>query len=563
MSSPLFGLRRRRSLLHHSNSSALSSKATASSFAVVSPILGPMDSIPSPTNDELLHDGEVDDAQSTSDTDSESSDADPDLGEDGEDGDGATNNGGTSHRPSAALNEGERGSGNEIRVENGNGSTKSSPTPKRHVRINSPPRVDTQVPHRRPTRNDPPSPTSQNRRAWYEFDLAVVVALVSPIGSWLTGGDHVKNLLLVSLLIFYLHQVVEVPWSLYHACRARHKIAAHSAGAPTKSAASALLSLELFFLALTVLSPLFGALLLRIVGNAIVGPDALSWFNVTLFVLATGLRPWRHLVDRVAGAAEEMQGIVCEGACGGRCQSPSETEEQQRLEEQRAQQSDILLHRLEAMEAELSKLKTRMSVRQDELYDYVDEAVDAVDRRVTDTESRLVRTMHDVDEVGAYIRHWGRSYSATYLDILPKWIARTLALPFSSQNQHSPSANGKKEHIQQQHHHHHSGSSANTLRTVSYKSATNHVTTPYSSMYASPNGSTATIYSKKLEPIPEEDSSPPPPTPHANGISSPTIIRSSDVPPSNPIEFIGSLVFLPFRIVRGVVSWSTGYVYGP
>lgn len=145
-------------------------------------------------NDELLHDGEIDDAQSTSDTESESSEADPDLGEDGEDGDDTTNNGGASRRPSAALREGERESGNEIRVGNGNGSARTSPAPKRHVRINSPPRVDTQVPRRRPTANDPPSPTSQNRRAWYEFDLAVVVALVSPIGSWLTGGDHVKNL---------------------------------------------------------------------------------------------------------------------------------------------------------------------------------------------------------------------------------------------------------------------------------------------------------------------------------------------------------------------------------
>lgn len=356
------------------------------------------------------------------------------------------------------------------------------------------------------------------------------------------------------------HSYSTVPWSLYHACRARHKLAAHAAGVSTKSAASALLSLELFFLALTVLSPLLGALLLRIVGNAIVGPDALSWFNVTLFVLATGLRPWRHLVDRVAGAAEEMQGIVCEGACGGKCQSPSETEEQQRLEEQRAQQTDILLHRLDAMEAELSKLKTRMSVRQDELYDYVDEAVEAVDKRIGDAEQRLVRTMHDVDEVGAYMRQWGRSYSATYLDILPKWIARTLALPFSSQNHPSSSSNRKKEHVQQ---HHHSGSSANTLRTASYKSATNHGTTPYASVYASPNGSTTTVFSKKLEPIPEEDPYPPPPTPRVNGISFPTIIRSSDVPPSSPIEFIGSLVFLPFRIARGVVSWSTGYVYGP
>ncbi|KAF4590509.1 hypothetical protein EYR38_009810 [Pleurotus pulmonarius] len=515
----------------------------------VSPVLGHnvVESVQSPMDDEQDNENESDNSTSELDTESESSEAD--LGEDGEDGDGKAS-GVPGHRPSTTSNGRGDGKGNGSSANYGNGNGHTSFPDKRRVRINSP-HVDTQVPHRRPTRSDPQSPTSPSRRAWYEFDLAVVVALVSPVGSWLTGGDHVKNLLLVSLLIFYLHQVVEVPWSLYHACRARHKVAARSADASTKSAASSLLALELFFLALTVLSPLLGALLLRVVGNAIVGPDALSWFNVTLFVLATGLRPWRHLIDRMAGAAEEMQGIVCEGACGGRCQSSSEIEEQTQLEEQRAQQTDILLHRLEAMEAELAKLKTRMSVRQDELYDYVDEAVEVVDKRIGDAEQRLVRTMHDVDEVGAYVRHWGRTYSATYLDILPKWIARTLALPFSIQSQPTSSVDRKQEHI---HHHHHSGSSANTLRTASYKSTTNHGTTPYASVYASPNGSTATVFSKKLEPIPEEDSYPPP---------APTIIRSSEVPPPTPLEFIGSLAFLPFRIVRGVVSWSTGYVYGP
>jgi hypothetical protein len=67
------------------------------------------------------------------------------------------------------------------------------------------------------------SPMSPRSRAWYEFDLAVVVALVSPIGNWLTGGDHIKNLLLIALLIFYLHQIIEsalyLSWSLHHAKR--------------------------------------------------------------------------------------------------------------------------------------------------------------------------------------------------------------------------------------------------------------------------------------------------------------------------------------------------------
>ncbi|KIN98851.1 hypothetical protein M404DRAFT_10493 [Pisolithus tinctorius Marx 270] len=46
-------------------------------------------------------------------------------------------------------------------------------------------------------------------KAWYEFDLAITVALVSPVGNWLTGGDHVKNVMLLLLLVFYLHQIIE------------------------------------------------------------------------------------------------------------------------------------------------------------------------------------------------------------------------------------------------------------------------------------------------------------------------------------------------------------------
>jgi hypothetical protein len=49
----------------------------------------------------------------------------------------------------------------------------------------------------------------ESSKGWYEFDLSVILALVSPIGNWLTGGDHVKNILLILLLIFYLHQIIE------------------------------------------------------------------------------------------------------------------------------------------------------------------------------------------------------------------------------------------------------------------------------------------------------------------------------------------------------------------
>ena len=74
-------------------------------------------------------------------------------------------------------------------------------------------------PHRRRSRDDS-SPTTRSR-AWYEFDLAVVVALVSPVGNWLTGGDHIKHLLLIVLLILYLHQIIESTIAIFISPKAR------------------------------------------------------------------------------------------------------------------------------------------------------------------------------------------------------------------------------------------------------------------------------------------------------------------------------------------------------
>ncbi|KAJ7787548.1 hypothetical protein B0H14DRAFT_2952955, partial [Mycena olivaceomarginata] len=68
--------------------------------------------------------------------------------------------------------------------------------------------------------HDTPAP-----HPWYKSSVPVLLALAPPIGNWLTGGDHVKDLLLLLLLVCYLHQIVEVPWSLYHAARPRRPTA--------------------------------------------------------------------------------------------------------------------------------------------------------------------------------------------------------------------------------------------------------------------------------------------------------------------------------------------------
>jgi hypothetical protein len=54
-----------------------------------------------------------------------------------------------------------------------------------------------------------PVTKKKESRTWSDLEWSMIIALVSPVGNWLTGSDHVKHLFLLLLLIFYLHQLVE------------------------------------------------------------------------------------------------------------------------------------------------------------------------------------------------------------------------------------------------------------------------------------------------------------------------------------------------------------------
>ncbi|KAI0698266.1 hypothetical protein BC835DRAFT_678827 [Cytidiella melzeri] len=156
----------------------------------------------------------------------------------------------------------------------------------------------------------------EKSRSWTDLNLSIIVALISPIGNWLTGSDHVKHLCLLLLLIYYLHQLIEIPWQLYHKSRTRPSVvqrlrkgvngvedaAYHTAAV----ALSELRSLELFYLGLSVLAPFLGSHLIRHIFTAM-EVDSLSWFSQTLFVLATGVRPWAHLIERLQQRTNDLQ----------------------------------------------------------------------------------------------------------------------------------------------------------------------------------------------------------------------------------------------------------------
>ncbi|KAF9522488.1 hypothetical protein CPB83DRAFT_871970 [Crepidotus variabilis] len=254
----------------------------------------------------------------------------------------------------------------------------------------SPLKVDTST-LRSPRSSREHTPMSPKSRAWYEFDLAVVVALVSPIGNMLTGGDHIKNLLLIVLLIFYLHQIIEVPWSMYQKARPRNR-AFHmppvEPGTPewryAQIASSELQKWELFYLGLTFLSPLVGAFLLRYSTASILGDEAVSWFSTGLFVLATGVRPWSHLVDRLNKRTDELHEFV-------HYPSPTRTASEE--------QHTILEARVEQIEKALSKLKMRTARTSEDLLDYMNDNLEDVVRSLKKQERKMDKCEGRVKEV--------------------------------------------------------------------------------------------------------------------------------------------------------------------
>ncbi|EAU87403.2 hypothetical protein CC1G_02162 [Coprinopsis cinerea okayama7 len=231
----------------------------------------------------------------------------------------------------------------------------------------------------------PRSPASS--KTWYEFDLAVVVALVSPIGNWLTGGDHIKNLLLVVLLIFYLHQIIEIPWTLYQKARPRRRglpLPPASTDSPKTRyahlAATELRRLELFFLFLTLVSPFLGALLLRYGTASVLGDAAVSWFSTGLFVLATGMRPWRHLVDRLQTRTAELHDFIHYPEMCFNSEDAKESEKRHRQErQQQIMQEEIaeLRRKVEKLEKGVKKMRGEVVHCNEELAEYVESGMAA------------------------------------------------------------------------------------------------------------------------------------------------------------------------------------------
>ncbi|KAG2078631.1 hypothetical protein BDR04DRAFT_1087102 [Suillus decipiens] len=219
----------------------------------------------------------------------------------------------------------------------------------------------------------------ESNKGWYEFDLSVVLALASPIGNWLTGGDHVKNILLILLLIFYLHQIIEVPWSLYHLSRPKRR----SPDIPSRQtseqhpyhdiASSELRKLEIFYLLLTILSPLLGVAILRVVILSVAGPEAISWFSTSLFILATGMRPWKHAVERLRQRTKDLHTVIH--------YPPASSPDMQ-------SQIEALTVRVVELETQLKECNDTMKVLTEDVFDHVEGAVEGLEKSMRKQERK-------------------------------------------------------------------------------------------------------------------------------------------------------------------------------
>ncbi|KAK0219043.1 hypothetical protein IW262DRAFT_1074944 [Armillaria fumosa] len=124
---------------------------------------------------------------------------------------------------------------------------------------------------------------------------------------------------------------------------------------------------RVFFLLLATVSPFLGASFLRYILTLIAGEDILTWFSTGLILLATGIRPWTHVVERLTLRILHLHDVI-------HYPSPEQTTEDLR------QQLTDLKGQIEKMEHTLGKVRQRMDDGAEATYEYVDEAVEVVKR---------------------------------------------------------------------------------------------------------------------------------------------------------------------------------------
>ncbi|CAO1637239.1 unnamed protein product [Parajaminaea phylloscopi] len=142
---------------------------------------------------------------------------------------------------------------------------------------------------------------------WHYAPL--VIGVLPPLCSIFGGNANVwSDAILLVLATFWLFQTLKIPHDIYHAARTRRilqddqlaEVRGESEDSPERTrrrllAIAELQRAEVVALAACVLSPLVGGYILHwLQENLTDGQRYLNHFNIRLFVMAAGIRPWIH-----------------------------------------------------------------------------------------------------------------------------------------------------------------------------------------------------------------------------------------------------------------------------
>ena len=172
-------------------------------------------------------------------------------------------------------------------------------------------------------------------------------------------------------------------------------------------AASHLRFLELFFLVCTVYTPLIGAYYFGYI-PVVLSADSFSWSNSGLFSLAAGLRTWSHLIHYIQRQITDLHNTV-------HGPSPDLTS----TAPDGSTYSKIQTWETRMLERAMVKMNARVAEATQGLYEYVGEAVGAVDRSVKKQGQRCERQAVRVREVVDELQGAARSLLSTITTTAP------------------------------------------------------------------------------------------------------------------------------------------------
>jgi hypothetical protein len=179
-----------------------------------------------------------------------------------------------------------------------------------------------------------------------------------------------------------------VPWALYKESIPRNEPEEKEEENPERKlqlAHAELQSYEIIYLTLTVLSPFLGATLLRLVATAITGDtNTLSWFSTSLYVLATGIRPWTHLVERLKSRSRALNDILRE----------LEDKESRTNDGEEYVEEDIseLRSYMLSLDERLLRLSDKGNTEAKEIYEHLQGVVEGMDKTLRRHRSELVKS---------------------------------------------------------------------------------------------------------------------------------------------------------------------------